>query len=102
MVREAAVIFLRGNEPVKKYLERLTRKHGKGKALWILAHRLGRAVYFMLKHKEGGIRPPEVLPLSANLALTGDHSWSSLPLMRTVGGYEIISMSQEIRFCSRS
>jgi transposase len=49
---EATVIFLRGNEPVKKYLERLTRKHGKGKALSILAHKLGRAVYFMLKNKE--------------------------------------------------
>jgi transposase len=49
---EAAVIFLRGNEPVKKYLDRLTKKHGKGKALSILAHKLGRAVYYMLKHKE--------------------------------------------------
>jgi len=48
---EAAVLFLKGNEPGKKYLERLTRKHGKGKALSILAHKLGRAVYFMLKNK---------------------------------------------------
>jgi transposase len=49
---EAAVLFLRGNEPAKRYYERLTRKHGKGKALSILAHKLGRAVYFMLKNKE--------------------------------------------------
>ena len=49
---EAAVLFLRGNEPAKKWLERQTRKHGKGKALSILAHKLGRAVYFMLKNKE--------------------------------------------------
>ena len=49
---EAAVLFLRGNEPAKKYYERLTRKHGKGKALSILAHKLGRAVYFILKNKE--------------------------------------------------
>jgi len=49
---EAAVLFLRNNEPAKKYMERLTRKHGKGKALSILAHKLGRAVYFMLKNKE--------------------------------------------------
>ena len=48
---EAAALFLKGNEPGKKYLERLTRKHGKGKALSILAHKLGRAVYFMLKNK---------------------------------------------------
>ena len=49
---EAAALFLKGNEPGKKYLERLTRKHGKGKALSILAHKLGRAVYFMLKNKK--------------------------------------------------
>jgi len=49
---EAAVLFLKGNEPGKKFLERLTRKHGKAKALSILAHKLGRAVYFMLKNKE--------------------------------------------------
>jgi len=49
---EAAVLFLKGNEPAKKYLDRLTNKHGKGKGLSILAHKLGRAVYFMLKNKE--------------------------------------------------
>jgi transposase len=49
---EAAVLFLKGNEPGKRYLERLSRKHGKPKALSILAHKLGRAVYFMLKNKE--------------------------------------------------
>ncbi|MFB3887675.1 MAG: IS110 family transposase [Thermodesulfobacteriota bacterium] len=49
---EASVLFLKGNEPGKKYLERLTRKHGKPKAPSILAHKLGRAAYFMLKNKE--------------------------------------------------
>jgi transposase len=49
---EAAVLFLKGNDPAKKWFERLSRKHGKGKALSILAHKLGRAVYFMLKNKE--------------------------------------------------
>ena len=49
---EAAVLFLKGNEPGKRYLLRLARKHGKAKALSILAHKLGRAVYFMLKNKE--------------------------------------------------
>jgi len=49
---EAAVLFLKGNEPAKRYLNKLTAKHGKGKALSILAHKLGRAVYFMLKNKE--------------------------------------------------
>ena len=49
---EAAVLFLKGNEPGKKYLDRLANKHGKGKALSILAHKLGRAVYFMVKNKK--------------------------------------------------
>ena len=49
---EAAVLFLKGNDPAKRYYERLVRKHGKGKALSILAHKLGRAVYFILKNKE--------------------------------------------------
>lgn len=49
---EAAVFFTKGNDPARKYLDRLTTKHGKSKALSILAHKLGRAVYFMLKNKE--------------------------------------------------
>jgi transposase len=46
---EAAVLFLRNNEPGQKYLARLEKKHDKGKALSILAHKLARAVYYMLK-----------------------------------------------------
>ncbi len=46
---EAAVLFLRSNPEGMKYKKRLEKKHGKGKAMSILAHRLGRAVYFMLK-----------------------------------------------------
>jgi transposase len=49
---EAAVIFLRDNPPAKKYVEKLARRHNKGKALSILAHKLGRAVYYILKRKE--------------------------------------------------
>ncbi len=49
---EAAVLFLRGNPDAQHYLSRLARKHGKAKALTILAHRLGRAVYHMLRRKE--------------------------------------------------
>lgn len=49
---EAAALFLKGNEPGKKYLDRLANKHGKGKALSILAHKIGRTVYFMLKNKK--------------------------------------------------
>lgn len=46
---EAAVLFLRKNPPAQRYVQRLAVKHGKSKALSILAHRLGRAVYTMLK-----------------------------------------------------
>jgi transposase len=49
---EAAVLFLRGNEAAQRYVNRLARKHGKAKALTILAHRLGRAVYYMLRRGE--------------------------------------------------
>ena len=49
---EAAVIYLRGNEKAQNYHAYLVKKHGKGKAMGILYHKLGRAVYFMLKHKE--------------------------------------------------
>jgi transposase len=46
---EAAVLFLRNNPAGQTYLTRIARKHGKGKALTILAHKLARAVYYMLK-----------------------------------------------------
>jgi transposase len=44
---EAAVLFLRTNPAGQKYLARLEKKHGKGKALTVLAHKLARAVYHM-------------------------------------------------------
>ncbi len=46
---EAAVLFLRSNAASQKYLARLEKKHGKGKAFTVLAHQLARAVYDMLK-----------------------------------------------------
>jgi transposase len=46
---EAAVLFLRANPAGQKYLSRLEKKHGKGKALTVLAHKLARAVYYMLQ-----------------------------------------------------
>jgi len=49
---EAAVIFLRDNPPAKQYVEKLTKRHNKGKALSILAHKLGRAVYYILKRRQ--------------------------------------------------
>jgi transposase len=48
---EAATLFVRNNPQAQKLLARLENKHDKGKALSLLAHTLGRAVYFMLKRK---------------------------------------------------
>ena len=45
---EAAVLFLRHTTEGKKLLAGLEKKHGKDKALSILAHKLGRAVFYML------------------------------------------------------
>ena len=36
----------------KRLHDHLKRKYGKGKALSILAHKLGRTVYFMLKRNQ--------------------------------------------------
>jgi transposase len=49
---EAAVLFLRDNPTGQKYLTRLEKKHGQGKALTLLAQKLGRAVYYMLKRQQ--------------------------------------------------
>ncbi len=48
---EAAVLFLRDNPAGQKFLASLEKKHDKGKALTILAHKLARAVYYMLQRK---------------------------------------------------
>jgi transposase len=46
---EAAVLSLRKNPAAQRYVARLANKHGKPKALTILAHKLARAVYYMLR-----------------------------------------------------
>ena len=45
---EAAALFLRANPEGQKLHSRLVKKHGKAKALSILAAKLARAVYYML------------------------------------------------------
>ena len=50
---EAAQLFVRGSGAANQYYRKISNKHGKGKALSILAHKLGRAVYFMLKNRQG-------------------------------------------------
>jgi transposase len=48
---EAAVLCAQKEERLGAYLKRLTARHGTGKALGILAHKLGRAMYHMLHTK---------------------------------------------------
>jgi len=51
-IKEAAILMLRDCQQAKDYVARLERKYNKGKALGIFTHKLGRAIYFMLKNKE--------------------------------------------------
>ena len=46
---EAACLMAKYNPGIKTYLQKMERKHGKGKGKIILAHKIARAVYFMLK-----------------------------------------------------
>jgi transposase len=49
---EAACLLVRCSEQAKRFLARKEKKYGKAKALGILAARLGRAVYQMLRRHE--------------------------------------------------
>ena len=49
---EAAALFQIANPKGQKLVARLRKKHGRGKAMGVLAAKLGRAVYFVLKRKE--------------------------------------------------
>ncbi|MEA1947263.1 MAG: transposase, partial [Thermodesulfobacteriota bacterium] len=51
-IKEAAILMLRESGQAKVYLARLEKKYNKGKALGILTHKLGRAIYYMLKNNE--------------------------------------------------
>ena len=44
--------MLRDSAEAKYYVSKLERKYNKGKALGIFTHKLGRAIYFMMKNKE--------------------------------------------------
>jgi len=49
---EAALLFVRHCAEGKQMLARLEKRHGKGKALSILAHKIGRAAYYMLAREK--------------------------------------------------
>ena len=49
---EAAVLYLRANPGAQQLLQKFQKRMNKAKALSALAHKLGRAVFFMLKHEK--------------------------------------------------
>ena len=49
---EAMCLFMRESDRAKAFVAKLEKKHGKGKAMSILAHKLGYPVYFVLKRKD--------------------------------------------------
>jgi transposase len=51
-IKEAAILMLRDSQEAKYFVSKLERRYNKGKALGIFTHKLGRAIYFMLKNKE--------------------------------------------------
>jgi len=51
-IKEASILMPRASSQAKAYVAKLERKYNKGKALGIFAHKLGRAIYFMLKNQE--------------------------------------------------
>ena len=49
---EAAILFIRDSQTAKRYIEKQTKRHGKAKAISILAHKLGRAVYHIWRRED--------------------------------------------------
>jgi transposase len=49
---EATLLLIREEQEIKNYHLKLKNKHGKARALAIISHKLGRAVYYMLKNKQ--------------------------------------------------
>lgn len=76
---EAACLFLRSSERAKRWKQRQTASKGEGKALAILAAKLGRAVYHMLRKKEAfdetrfwqGIAAVNATSLTGSSSLSG-------------------------------
>jgi transposase len=49
---EAVCLLIRESPKAKRWIDRKEKKYGKGEALSLLAAKLGRAVYWMLRRKE--------------------------------------------------
>ena len=49
---EATLLLIREKQEIKDYHLKLKNKHGKARALAIISHKLGRAVYYMIKNNQ--------------------------------------------------
>ena len=74
---EGAVLFLRNNERGQRWHDKLVQRYGKAKAMSIIAQKLGRTVYYMLKRKEAfnpdkfyGIRKLKIRTVAASISHT--------------------------------
>lgn len=78
---EAACLFLRESDQAKAWHQKLVARYGKAKALWIIAQRLGRTAYTILKRRtpfdrEKTFASLQVIPggsVRKTLRLTGRH-----------------------------
>ena len=50
--KDQLALLIRERPEAKRWMDRKEKKYGKGKALSLLAAKLGRAVYWMLRRKE--------------------------------------------------
>lgn len=48
---ETMSMYIRHSEKAKEYLKKLQKKHSKARCLSILTHKIGKAVYFILKNR---------------------------------------------------
>lgn len=65
---EATLLLIRDSGQVKELHKKLKNKHGKARALAIISHKFGRAVYYMLKNKQPMGTPGNSLPLIGQAA----------------------------------
>jgi transposase len=68
---EAATLFLRGHEPGQKYLARWEKKHDKGTALSLFAHKLARTVSGMLHRPTAFALEPCLCPSGSSAGELG-------------------------------
>jgi transposase len=50
--REAAALMIRETDEAKAFVEKMTKQRGKPRAVALLAAKIGRAVYWMMKRKQ--------------------------------------------------